>query len=200
MNRQTTADFLTAVTDPLGRIPRADALTRPKTAKEFAAYFLNSRHGRDNRVDIDAYKALSVDNSEKAAAFAASYNADKVKRASKSSPYVISLPRQVQIVMLRRLQIMRGDMLLTGLNLFSFVFQALIVGSTFYNSPQSTAAFFSRAGVLFFAILFAALTALAEIPGLYFQRRIVRRHQKAAMVSVDSHILFTDDIHHPCYM
>lgn len=55
------------------------------------------------------------------------------------------------------------------------------MGTVFIRAPQATSAYFSRGGVLFFALLFAALTAMAEIPALYAQRPIVVRHQKSAL-------------------
>jgi ATP-binding cassette, subfamily G (WHITE), member 2, SNQ2 len=55
------------------------------------------------------------------------------------------------------------------------------MGTVFLNIPDSTSAYFSRGGVLFFALLFSALNSMAEIPSLYAQRPIVLRHYKAAM-------------------
>lgn len=46
---------------------------------------------------------------------------------------------------------------------------------------DSTAAFFSRGGILFLAVLFTTLVPLSEIPTLYEQRPIVLRHKRAAM-------------------
>lgn len=94
---------------------------------------------------------------------------------------MLTLPQQVAAVMRRKVQIIRGNMLATGLNLFSFVFQGLIMGSIFLTMPVSTNYYFSRGGVLFFALLFSALATMAEIPSLYAQRRIVLRHEKAAL-------------------
>ncbi|KAG2132050.1 ABC-2 type transporter, partial [Suillus clintonianus] len=46
---------------------------------------------------------------------------------------------------------------------------------------NDTSAYFSHEGVLFFPLLFNAITSVAEIPSLFFQRPIVLRHQKAAL-------------------
>ena len=85
-----------------------------------------------------------------------------------------------------------------------FIIQAIIMGTVFFKVPDSTSAFFSRGGVLFLyvsspwspyalisslhlsfflssALLFAALTAQAEIPALFSQRPIVLRQSRAAM-------------------
>ena len=65
--------------------------------------------------------------------------------------------------------------------LFTFVVQSLMIGSVFFNMSTTTAAYFSRGGTLFFAVLFGALSCMAEIPLLYAQRPIVTRHHKAAL-------------------
>src|SRR4051812_11962126 len=90
---------------------------------------------------------------------------------SQTRPYLLSIVQQVQAVMRRRVQIIRGNMLATGLNLLSvfsttfglafthlvnssFVFQGIIMGSVFLKSPETTGAFFSRGGILFLYVKF----------------------------------------------
>lgn len=65
--------------------------------------------------------------------------------------------------MIRRVQILRGNMLFTTLNLLSFIFQGIIMGTVFFSIPENTSAYFSRGGVQFFALLFSALTAMSEV-------------------------------------
>ncbi|PPR00573.1 hypothetical protein CVT24_005458 [Panaeolus cyanescens] len=179
-NRQTTADFLVAVTDPNGRIPRPGAIGQPRTADEFAQYFLTSKLGRKNREEIEAYKHQYVDKSELKHAYAESARAEFAKRSGMKNPYMLTIPQQVKIVMKRRVQILMGNSLATGMQLFAFVFQSVIMGSVFLRAPEATGAYFSRGGVLFFALLFSALSSMAEIPALFSQRPIVARHEKAA--------------------
>ncbi|PFH49073.1 hypothetical protein AMATHDRAFT_148472 [Amanita thiersii Skay4041] len=180
-NRQTTADFLVAVTDPNGRIPRPGVAHLPRTADEFAQYFKHSQFGVSNRRDMSEYEAEYVNNEKRAMDYRESARAEFMKHARADSPYLLTIAHQAKVVMLRRVQILRGDMLTTGLNLFAFVFQALIVGSVFLKLQDATSDFFSRGGVLFFALLFSALNTMAEIPSLYAQRPIVLRHQRAAL-------------------
>ncbi|KZV90437.1 pleiotropic drug resistance ABC transporter [Exidia glandulosa HHB12029] len=183
-NRQTTPDFLVAVTDPMGRIPRDPAPTGhpvPRTADDFARYFVESRVGKANTDEVEAYKRDNVGHEHRALEYKHSAREEHATTARKSSPYIVSVWMQTKAVMLRRVQIMRGNMLFTMLNALSFVFQAIIMGTVFYKVPESTSAYFSRGGVLFFAILFGALTAMSEIPSLYAQRPIVHRQMRGAM-------------------
>ncbi|KAG6909484.1 hypothetical protein DXG01_017206 [Tephrocybe rancida] len=179
--RQTTSDFLVSVTDPNGRTARAGVTSLPRTAQEFADHFKRSPLGETNRHNINDYSSRFVGKPNRASAYMESAQAEHSKYTRMASPYMISVPMQARAVMLRRVQILRGNMLVVGLKVFLFVFQALIVGSVFINSPKVTSAYFSRGGVLFFAILFASLTSMAEIPALYAQRPIVHRHKIAAL-------------------
>ncbi|TDL16644.1 hypothetical protein BD410DRAFT_795131 [Rickenella mellea] len=186
-DRQTTADFLVSVTDPNGRAFRegvgADQPGHgiPKSPDEMAAYFTSSHVGVQNRQDIDLYKAENVGNDDKVQAYKISARQERARHTNKASPYTISLFMQARAVILRRVQIIRGDWSAQAMQLFSFVFQGIIIGTVFFRSATSTSAYFSRGGVLFFAILFAALSAMAEIPALFAQRPIVDRHRKAAL-------------------
>ncbi|KAK0192729.1 pleiotropic drug resistance ABC transporter [Armillaria mellea] len=180
-NRQTTPDFLVAVTDPNGRILNPDVPNRPRTAAEFAEAFYKSYLGRQNREDIALYKEVYVGLPDRAHYYRESARAEHSKNTRPSSPYMISIPMQIRAVMQRRTQILWGNKQATIMNLISFVLQGVIVGTVFVNAPESTSAFFSRSGVLFFALLFSALASMAEIPALFSQRPIVARHQKAAL-------------------
>ncbi|EAU85334.2 ABC transporter [Coprinopsis cinerea okayama7 len=180
-NRQTTPDFLVSVTDPGGRLPVSGVANQPRTADEFAAYFKASQLGRENQRDIEDYIAEHVGKPDRALGYMQSARAEFAKRSGKKNPYMLTIPQQVAAVMRRKVQILRGDMLATFFNTFSFVFQAIIMGSLFLRMPERTSAFFSRGGVLFFSLLFSALATMAEIPSLYSQRRIVLRHKKAAL-------------------
>lgn len=180
-NRQTTADFLVSVTNPMARIPRPGVASIPRTAAEFAAYFNQSELGGANKADIDSYHAKFVGKPERVVAYTKSAQEEHAKGFRKTSPYMISILMQVRAVMRRRLQILKGNLLLTCLSIVFYVFQALIVGSIFLMMPETTSAFYSRGGVIFFALLAAALSTMAEIPALYEQRPIVLKHKKAAL-------------------
>ncbi|KAG5716666.1 Brefeldin A resistance protein [Termitomyces sp. T112] len=184
-NRQTTPDFLVAVTDPDGRIPRTDIGGRagpvPRTADEFASYFMNSDVAMENRRDMELYRDSFIGKSERRQMYGESVRAEQAKRMPEKSPYTISIAMQVKAVMRRRVQILWGNKAEPLFLIFSFLFQGIIVGTTFFQSPEATSAYFSRGGILFFSLLFPALSSIAEIPALYKQRPIVSRHAKAAM-------------------
>ncbi|KAG9127487.1 hypothetical protein FRC07_013165 [Ceratobasidium sp. 392] len=179
VERQTTADFLVAVTDPLARTPRPGWENRvPRTAEEFAARWIESPEGWANHANAEQYMQAPKDH---LAHYKESARAERATTMNRDSAYTVSLMMQVRGIMLRRVQILRGNMAAQVIMTTVFLAQALIMGSVFLNMPVATSAYFSRGGVLFFSVLFGALSATAEIPALYAQRPIVARHQKAAM-------------------
>jgi ATP-binding cassette, subfamily G (WHITE), member 2, SNQ2 len=113
-NRQTTADFLVACTDPYGRTPRSDMkgsrlLAIPRTASDFEAYFKKSEAGRENREDMDAFREERMGQPERVQAYKQSALAEHAKHVGKASPHLVSIPMQVRAVMIRRLQILKGN-------------------------------------------------------------------------------------------
>ncbi|KAI0089451.1 pleiotropic drug resistance ABC transporter [Irpex rosettiformis] len=180
-NRQTTADFLVAVTDPNGRIPRAVSHPVPRTSTEFAEHFKKHPLAQQNKEDMALYHSEYVESSTKESEYRRSAMMEHAKHARKGSPYVVSLPMQARALMVRRWQILMGRWETVVLDMTVFLIQAIIMGTVFFRLKNNTSTFFSRGGVLFFAILFSALTTMAEIPALFSQRPIVLRQFRAAM-------------------
>ena len=100
------------VTDPAARIVRDDAVKGrvPQTPEEFASAFLASSAGLENRADMDSYRKEFVGKPERAIAYRESATAEHATTSRKGSAYMISIPMQTRAVMLRRLQILRGNM------------------------------------------------------------------------------------------
>jgi ATP-binding cassette, subfamily G (WHITE), member 2, SNQ2 len=109
-NRQTTADFLVAVTDPLGRIERSHITSVPRTATEFVAHFQRSAIVQANRDEMDTYRSEFVGKPQRASLYFDSVKAEHAKHTRLQSPYTISIPMQIRAVMVRRVQILYGNM------------------------------------------------------------------------------------------
>ncbi|KAG1748265.1 ABC-2 type transporter-domain-containing protein [Suillus paluster] len=178
-NRQTTPDFLVAVTDPNGRKirPGYESFV-PQTSEELASRFRTSDLGRQNQKTIEQYREHCVGNDDSKQAYLSSVAAE---HTNTSTAYMTSIPQQIKSVMKRRLQVIIGDKFELFVLLASQVFQGIYFGSVFLNMPNDTSAYFSRGVVLFFSLFFSLFTSVAEVPTLFFQRPIVLRHQKAAL-------------------
>jgi ATP-binding cassette subfamily G (WHITE) protein 2 (PDR) len=94
---------------------------------------------------------------------------------------MISIGEQLLANLKRGFHRLGGDKVFLGAMTFSSVFMSLIIGSMFFDLANTTAAFFSRGGVLFFAMLFNAVQTIAEIATQYGQRPIVQRQAINAM-------------------
>ncbi|KAG2049210.1 hypothetical protein BDR06DRAFT_975405 [Suillus hirtellus] len=135
-----------------------------------AAYFLASPLGQANRQLIDHYCDHHVGKPECREAYRASAVMEHAPHAPK-----------IRAVMVCRVQIIKGDVTSQVVQLVAQIFQAIVMGTIFYHLPDATSGYFSRGGILFFALFFGALSAMAEIPALYAQHLIVLHHHKAAM-------------------
>ncbi|KAJ7110524.1 pleiotropic drug resistance ABC transporter [Mycena epipterygia] len=185
--RQTTPDFIVSVTDPAGRVIRpglspAEDQARPRTSAALAEHFLASPLMARNREDITEYNAeCGPGHTERVQQYKRSAQAEHAKGARRARPYTTTIAMQARAVMLRRVQILWGSKIGSVITISTFILQGIIVGSVFVNSPQSTSAYFSRGGVMFFALLFSALSSMAEIAALFGQRPIILRQSKAAL-------------------
>lgn len=172
-NRQTTADFLVSVTDPLGRTVRGGFQGRtPRSSAEFAEAFVRSSLGEANSKSVDDYLSTVCSDTSVSDAYRSSAQQERATSIfhSPSSAYTISIPMQVRTIMKRRIQIIIGNPGPEIVLIASFMIQAVIIGSVFLLMGEDTNNFFSRGGVLFFACLTGALSAMV---GLHFFLRVV---------------------------
>lgn len=190
--RQTSADFLVACTDPKGRFKRENFDGHiPQTADEFVEHWNKSELGKRNVHEVEEQLRIAVpgQQNDKVDAFRASAHAEHVKRASKKSPYLISYPMMAKLAMIRRYQMQMGDIATLAIVTIAAIFQALIIGSVYYPLPLNTSGFFSRGGVMFFAILYNSFTGMAEITSSYAQRPILVRQRSFAMMRPSADML-----------
>jgi ABC-type multidrug transport system ATPase subunit len=109
--RQTTADFLTAVTDPVERRFRPGfENSTPKTPEDLEQAFRKSPYYQKVLDDITDYeKYLQESNFEDAKRFELAVQEGKSKRVPKKSPYTVSFPRQVLACTKREFWLIFGD-------------------------------------------------------------------------------------------
>jgi len=109
-DRQTTADFLVAVTDPKSRTPRAEAVPPPpRNAAEFEAHYQKSDIKQQNLEDMAAYRREFVGQPTRVSAYRQSAWAEYAHHARITSSYTISIPMQARAVMKRRVLILKGS-------------------------------------------------------------------------------------------
>ncbi|MCJ1352541.1 MAG: hypothetical protein MMC33_002525 [Icmadophila ericetorum] len=181
-DRQTTADFLVSVTDPLEREFREGFADRaPKTAEELERVFKASDAYRAVLADVEDYeKHLRQTEFAEAKEFKQSVKEQKSKNVPKSSSYTVSFWQQILACTRREFWLFWGDKTTIYTKLFVITSMGLIVGSLFYNQPDNTEGAFSRGGTAFFSILFLGWLQLTELMKAVSGRVVIARHKEYA--------------------
>lgn len=175
--RQTTAEYLTAVTDPLGRY-KDPSITHniPGTAEEMEAYWQRSPEYAEFMRQIDEANATS-DPAQTREAIQRSLIQEKLKHHRKNSRYTIGYWPQVTLCTKRAFQLIWGDIQYPATLVVAGIIQGLVAGSLYYNLKNDVTGAFSRGGVLFFAALYVSLMGLAEVTASFNNRPIIFKHK-----------------------
>lgn len=179
--RQTTGDFLTSVTNPSERKVREGFDNKvPRTPDEFEKYWKESQDRKDLLEEIKDHEEEFPLGGKTLEEFKASHKNMQAKHIRPESPYTVSIPMQIKYCTQRAYQRLWNDKTSTVTTIIGQIALALIIGSVFYGTPNNTASFFQKGGVLFFAVLLNALMAISEINTLYSQRPIVEKQASYA--------------------
>ncbi|KZL65293.1 ABC-2 type transporter [Colletotrichum tofieldiae] len=169
-DRWTTADFLTSVTDEHERHIREGWENRiPRTPKEFDTAYRNSDAYQKNLRDVEDFESQLAQQVEQ--------RRQHESKKTETKNYEIPFHKQVVYCTKRQFMVMAGDRASLFGKWGGLVFQGLIVGSLFYNLPNTAAGAFPRGGTLFFLLLFNALLALAEQTAAFESKPILLKHK-----------------------
>jgi ABC-type multidrug transport system ATPase subunit len=164
--RQTTADFLTAITNPRERKPRKGFESKvPRTAHEFERYWQQSEAFLAMQSEIEEVERQNPPGGPALQAQREAHRQAQAKHVPPKSPDTISVPMQIRLCTIRAYQRVWNDRASTIATVISQIVMALIIGSIFFNTPSNTDSFFAKGSVLFFAILLNALLSISEING-----------------------------------
>ena len=98
-NRQTTPDFLVAVTDPNARVARKGYGSRaPRTADEFVQHYLKLSVWQINQSDMDSYLDDFVGKPKSALAHRESAWAEHATTSSNKSSYLTSIGDMIKTI------------------------------------------------------------------------------------------------------
>jgi ATP-binding cassette subfamily G (WHITE) protein 2 (SNQ2) len=180
--RQTTADFLTSICDPVSRQFRPGFEDRcPKTAAELEKVFRASPAHQKVLTDVDDFEKYLQDSGHADAhVFQESVHDSKSRRVPKRSNYTVSFWKQVLACTRREFWLIWGDKTELYTKYFTIISNGLIVSSLFYNTPASTSGAFLRGGVVFFSVVFLGWLQLSELLKAVSGRVVVARHKEYA--------------------
>lgn len=179
--RQTTADFLTSLTNPSQREPQYGFEDKvPRTPKEFYEIWQKSSERAALLGEIDEYLASEEINA-RAHRFKEHHLATQTSRTRAKSSYTVSFDMQVKYIMQRNWLRLKGDPSVTVSNVVCNIIVSVLIATIFNHLKFDTESFYSRTAVLFFAVLFNAFCSLLEVFSLYEARPVVEKHKKFAL-------------------
>lgn len=181
--RQVSGDFLTAITNPGERqaFPGMEDKV-PRTSKEFAEYWRKSPEYHTLRTQIMEFEQKHPPNGNDAQLLRSTHEAQQARHTRAKSPYLLSIPMQIRLCTTRAFQRMKGDLATAIAPLIVQIILSLIIGSVFYQTPDTADYFFQKGAVCYFAVLMNALLTMNEILQLYSQRPIVEKQTGYAFV------------------
>ena len=180
--RQTTADFLTAITDPNGRRVQEGWEGRaPRSPDDFVRAWKSSKFYTRLQEEMKQYKEEFSQPDVQVQHYQQLQQSQKPKHARANSPFIATIRMQLGGTLLRAYQRLLQDKAYLGATAFAALFMGLINGSIFYNTPHTTSGFYSKGGVIFFCVLFNAVQTMSEVGTQYAQRPIVEKHKGFAI-------------------
>lgn len=182
-DRQVSGDFLTAITNPNERkaLPGLEDKV-PRTAKEFAERWKQSPEYQSLRKEILEFDNRHPRNGVDAKRFQENHIVQQARHTRNRSPYLLSVPMQIRLCTRRAYQRMLNDLPTAISPVIVSLILSLIIGSVFFNTPDTSSFFFQKGAVLYFAVLMNALLTINEIMQLYSQRPIVEKQCGYAFV------------------
>ena len=179
--RQTTADFLTSLTNPAERQTLPGFEDRvPRTPQEFESYWKRSPEYSGLMGQIDGY-FVDCETLNTKEVFHQAHVAKQSNHIRPSSPYRVSFFMQIKYLVGRNFKRLKGDPSLAIFRVCGQIIMGLILSSVFYNLQSTTESFYYRGAALFYAVLFNAFSSLLEVMTMYEARPVVEKHRKFAL-------------------
>ena len=179
-DRQTTADFVTALTDVNQVVFRPGMEAQaPKTAEDRERVWRESELYHQLEAEMDSYEQ-HLAQAEQADQLKQTVRSEKRKGVNKGSSYTVSFWDQILSCIWRQLLVKwgaRGDLYV---KLFTIISVSFMISSLFYNQPFNSEGVFTRGGILLFACLFNGWLQLSESFEAVAGRPMLARHRQFA--------------------
>ncbi|EAW12683.1 putative ABC transporter [Aspergillus clavatus NRRL 1] len=178
--RQTTPDYLTGCTDPFEREYRdgRSADNVPSTPDTLAEAFDKSPHSEKLTEEMEAYRKKVEQEKHIYDDFEIANREAKRTFTPKTSVYSIPFHLQIWALMQRQFLIKWQDKFALTVSWITSTGVAIILGTVWLKSPQTSAGAFTRGGLLFISLLFNGFQAFAELASTMMGRSIVNKHRQ----------------------
>jgi ABC-type multidrug transport system ATPase subunit len=170
------ADYLSGVTVPTERkiLPGFEG-SFPKNNDALLTVYQKSQICQDMMTEYD-YPTTPL-TEKRTTTFKESVALEKDTSLPNGSPLTIGFQHQLKTCVIRQYQIIWGEKSTFFIRQFVSLAMALIVGSCFYNSPETSAGLFTKGGAIFFSQVYQVTLAMAEVTGSFRGRPIVIKHK-----------------------
>lgn len=188
LHRQTTPEFLTAITSPNERRIRPD-YTGPLylDPDSLSAAFKSSDVYAELLEDIAHYKSI-VASSSAAASFEREVSRTVSRyRIFKSIPS--SLHKQITVSLQRYFRLQWNDRLSFITIIVLCIVNALLCGSAFYDAPATATGSYVRSCAVFFPLIYFFLNALTEVGATVEARDILLKQRQLGMIHPVSYVM-----------
>jgi ATP-binding cassette, subfamily G (WHITE), member 2, SNQ2 len=176
--RETTSEFLTAITDPTARKVNSEVSnlkTIPNTADDFEYAWRNSTEYQELLEQIDERLMAKNDVAAQLTQLKDNTRMIKQKHTSKNSLYTVNYMTQLKACCKRRVNVSINNRAYPLTLIFAALVQSLVIGSAMYNITEETVGAFSRGGVVFFSCLYFAIMTLAETPAFFLDKMVLNK-------------------------
>ncbi|OQD80303.1 hypothetical protein PENANT_c037G10701 [Penicillium antarcticum] len=173
-------DFLTGLTVPTERRIRPGCEnTFPRNADAILAEYEKSETYKKMASHYDYPDTdLSRDRTD---AFKNSVAWEKSRHLPKGSNLTTSFWAQVNACTTRQYQILWGEKSTFLIKQVLSCVMALIAGSCFYDSPNTSEGLFTKGGAVFFSLLYNCIVAMSEVTESFKGRPVLVKHKSFAM-------------------
>ncbi|KAJ5335527.1 hypothetical protein N7452_007930 [Penicillium brevicompactum] len=177
--RQTTADFLTAITSPGERsFQETYKGQRFETAEALARVFRSSSDYHHLKREMAVYKEQVVTNKTIAESFQEEVHRTRSRFSPRSATEVSSIWTQALATLSRQYKLIVRDWHTVLTTVILTVINSLMVSSAYYMAPKTATGSFERSGALFFALVYFTLNAITEVPKTIQSRAILSKQRQ----------------------
>ncbi|OJJ74654.1 hypothetical protein ASPBRDRAFT_119373 [Aspergillus brasiliensis CBS 101740] len=175
--QQSTAEFLTSVTNLTERQPCRGMEDRvPRAPEGFESHWYQSPEYQELQKEISEHKQIAMSHFKKQLS-GPNLNVQQNQSVQTQSNWKYpSVILQVKLTIIRAFQRAWNERVWGTYRLVFNLIIALLIGSMFYNTPATTARFFSKGAVLFYLVFLNSLLPLTELSSQIFQRPVVEKH------------------------
>lgn len=188
IHRQTTPEFLTAITSPRERRVRSD-YSGPLylDPDSLALAFRSSNLHNELLEDIALYKANSACSST-----TASFEQEVSRTVYKHRIFktiASSLHKQISVSLQRYFRLLWSDRFSQLTIIMLCTINALLCGSASYDAPATATGSYVRSCAIFFPLIYFLLNALTEAKATVEAREILLKQQKLGMIHPVAYVM-----------